>query len=148
MNKQEKIISLETAMTRSRRDEKNEDSEFYHFTDDAPRELVDLYLKDYEVRDVDYESFSDAIDVVIEVHNNLDDELTDDEIVERIYEMSSDSASVYTQTRIEYLNIWNQYEISETMREYSLDDISTACAVWYDRQVEQMAIIINDWVNE
>ena len=53
------------------------------------------------------------------------------------YETESEYASVYTDTRLSYLNNWNQDEITEKMKEYDCD-IQTACAVWYDDQVKEL----------
>lgn len=50
-------------------------------------------------------------------------------------EYSIEHASVYTGVRLSYLNPNNQQEISDTMKEYSCDDIATACAIWYDNAV-------------
>ena len=47
------------------------------------------------------------------------------------YELADNAASVYTGTRLAYLNIYNQDDISVKMKEYNCD-IATACAVWYE----------------
>lgn len=143
MTKKEKIKSLQNAMERS---ERNDHTEYTYFTDNAPEELRQLFLEHYEVRDVDYMTFSDACDIVSDIYQNSP-EITEREAEEEIYEQASDSASVYTATRLEYLNIWNQDEVAEIFKEYGCEDIATACAVWYDRQVEQASIIINQWIN-
>lgn len=143
MTRQEKIAVLAKAMTRSKRDD---ESEFYHFTDEAPEELKDLFLEHYNVDDLDYETFDRACDIVREVYDDKP-EATDDEATEEIYERASDQASVYTADRLAYLNMRNEDEVSQTMREYGMTSIADACAAWYDRQVEQAAIIIKDWVN-
>lgn len=151
MKKGDKIKSLANAMTTSVRGMTKEgqldpDGEkFYHFSGSAPEELENLYLEHYEVRDIDYETFSRACDIVSEIYEETP-EADNEKIEEGIYERASDSASVYTSTRLEYLNIWNQDEISDIMREYGTEDIATACAIWYDRQVEQATIIIKDWI--
>lgn len=145
MNKTEKVAILNTTMMQSNRRD-NPEEKYTHFTDTAPRELTDLYLENYEVRDLDYEIFSDACDLVRELYDENKD-WSDEAITDAIYDRASDSASVYTAARLAYLNIWNQDEISDTMREYNTDDIATACAIWYDRQIEQAAIIIKDWIN-
>lgn len=46
-----------------------------------------------------------------------------------------------------WFGMQDSYDISAIMGEYGEDSISTACAIWYDRQVEQAAIIIKDWIN-
>ncbi len=134
-------------MTSSKRDD---GTVFNHFSDTAPEELENLFLEHYEVRDMDYEIFGQALDIVSEVYSRertttMDKE--DDKITEEIYEASSEQASVYTSDRLEYLNMWNEDEISEIMREYSEHSIATACAIWYDKQIGQAAIIIKDWIN-
>jgi len=56
-------------------------------------------------------------------------------------------ASIYTQTRLEYLNQWNQDEITDILKDYSCD-IQTACAIWYDRQVEEAITKLIEWLQE
>lgn len=73
--------------------------------------------------------------------------VSDNEVTDEIYEGASDSASVYTNERLAYLNNQNESDISDVMSEYGEHSIANACAIWYDRQVEQAAIIIKDWVN-
>jgi hypothetical protein len=142
MTKQEKIKALETAMTVSKR---ADESEYTHFTDEAPEELKDLFLTHYEVRDIDYITFSRACDIVSEIYADKP-EISKDDAEEDIYERASDSASPYNATRLEYLNIWNQDEVADYVRDLNVD-ISTAAAYWYDKQIEQSAVLINEWVN-
>ena len=59
-------------------------------------------------------------------------------------EIADGSASVYTSERLAYLYPINQQEISDIMREYSLGDIATACAVWYDSMVAHACRAIID----
>lgn len=148
MTIEEKLELLSNSMTRSKRDD---DTEYYHFTDNAPEELKDLYLENYEVRDIDYQIFSTAIDHIIETNNYLDasgdkfDRLA--ALSNEIDEGSSEFASVYTSDRLAYLNIWNQDEVTEMLKNYGLDDIATACAVWYDEQVLHAArLIVQEYI--
>ncbi len=148
MNKEQKIASLANAMTCKTRDD---GTEFYCFTDEAPQELRDLFLEHYTIRDVDYETFSDACRVIEEVygeHTDKDGRFNDIDIEEAIYERSGDRASVYTSERLGYLNMWNEYEVSDIMSEYSAKSIANACAIWYDKQVEEQAMIIKNWIEE
>lgn len=145
MEKKEKIAVLGKCMTRSTRDD---GTTFYHFTDEAPEELKKLYLEHYDVRDIDYETFSRACDLVSDCYNDNEQEKDGlDFVTDMIYERASDSASVMTYDRLQYLDNWNESDISEIMREYDMRSIADACAVWYDRQVEQAAIIISEWIN-
>ncbi len=140
----QKIAFLNTAMTVSKRED---NTEFTHFSDTAPESLTDLFLKHYEVRDQDYEMFSTACEIVHEIHNDSESMNLGD-IEENIYEHCSDIASPYNSDRLAYLNIWNDEEIADIFKQYNCTTISQACGIWYDNQVEQMAIIINEWVNE
>lgn len=144
MTKQEKIAAIGAAMTTSKRAYEPHDA-FYHFTYSAPRELIELYLKHWEVRDLDYETFSRACDIVSEIYAEKP-EITQDDATDDIYERASDSANVYNDVRLGYLTIWNQDEIGDYVRDLHCD-VATAAAYWYDKQVEQQAIIINDWIN-
>jgi hypothetical protein len=139
MTKKEKIAALKSAMTSSKRDD---GTMFNHFTDGAPIELIGLFLKHYEVKDFDYQTFYVAIDMLIDIY---DDDVKD--IEDAICERSSERASVYTNGRLAYLNANNQDEVSDIMREYTTKDIADACAIWYDKRIEEMAMIINEWVD-
>ncbi len=141
MTKKEKIAVLEKAMTVSKRDD---GSTWTHFTEEAPEELKDLFLEHYNVRELDYDTFSEACDVVSEVYADMP-KATDDQATEAIYERSSDRASYYNDDRLEYVTIWNQDEVADIVRESGCD-VATAGAIWYDRQVEQASIIIKDWI--
>lgn len=149
MTKLEKIAVLSDAMTQSKRED---GTEFYHFTDKAPEELKSLYLEHYNVAELDYETFSQACDIVSEIYKEFKgtEKVGGDiegDIIDEIYERSSDSASVYTSVRLGYLNNQNESDISDYMKEYGVHSIAETCAIWYDKQVEQQALIIKDWIN-
>lgn len=146
MTKDEKIKALATAMTESERDGNEEDT-YIHFTDEASEELKDIYLEHYEVRDIDYETFSRACDIVREVYDENPD-ADGDKAAEVIYEKAPESANPYTAERLSYLNIWNEQEIADQVHELGGVSIADACAVWYDKQVEEAAILISNWIND
>lgn len=139
MTKIQKISALDNAMKQSERDDK---TKFYHFTDSASEELKNLYLEHYEVRDGDYERFSTACDTMSELYAEKPEDID-----EAIYERASDCASYYTADRLAILDIWNQDEISDNVRQMDVD-ISEAAAIWYDKEVENMCFIIKNWVEE
>lgn len=85
--------------------------------------------------ELDYEIMADACGIVT---NDITLPEAD------FYELANDSASVYTGTRLSYLNISNQEEISEKAKEYGCD-IATACAVWYDEQVATACELLRDY---
>jgi hypothetical protein len=151
MTKSQKINALAKAMRQSVRGAAKdgmldpEGEKYYHFTDEAPKELQDIFIEHYEVRDVDYETFSAACDIVFDIYTS-EPTISKEEAEDDIYESASDSASVYTGERLSYLNVWNQDEVAEIVREHECD-IATGAAIWYDKQVEQEAILINEWVH-
>lgn len=119
---------------------------FSHFTDDAPESLKQLFLEHYEVADLDYQTFGEACELVSEIYADEPD-ANAKKVEEMVYERSGDRASYYTSDRLAYLSPSNEGEISDIMRDYGMHSISEACAAWYDKQVEQQAILIKDWVN-
>ena len=62
-----------------------------------------------------------------------------------LYELSLDSASVYTATRIGYINLQNQDEISEAVKLHDCD-MQTSAAVWYDGKVAIACEMLRDYV--
>lgn len=148
MAKKEKIGVLSIAMA-SRLSHDGNSTQWY-FTDggkdsfEAIKELKDLFLEHYSVRDIDYRIFSEALDMLEDIYAS---QTKGKNFVEnQIYARSSDRASVYTGTRLEYLSAWNEDEVSKVMTTMALSSIAEACAIWYDKQVEQAAIIINKWI--
>ena len=132
MNKEQKKESLSKAMTLSTR--QNTGESYYHFSDTAPKELVNIFLEHFEVREVDYNIFSNACDTMTEIYASLDNsEDREDVIDDKIYEYG-EHASPYTSVRLGYLNVWNQDEITDKVKEYDCD-IENACAFWYDEKV-------------
>lgn len=90
--------------------------------------------------DLSYAIVADACSLIADTELEDLNEDTDDIFYE------NESASVYTDERLGYLNMNNQYEISEKMKDLSLDDISTACAVWYDDMVRSVALELRDYI--
>lgn len=131
-------MAVTCAMTQGIREK--EDKTFYYFTETAPQELRDLFLENYEVNDLDYEIFSKACDIIAEMSVS---ELESDEASDAIQER--ESASVYTFDRLQYLDNSNQHEISEFCQNYKVD-IATACAIWYDEQVQNACGLIREYI--
>lgn len=134
----ERYESVCSAFVQKKRDD---GTEFYCFADNAPEELKDLFLEHYEVRDQDYEIMYDASSEI------EDTELADiikEDGNELFYEI--ESASVYNADRLSYLNIWNDDEISGIFKEYLCESISQACAMWYDRQVEEACNLLREYI--
>jgi len=133
MNKKQKFEYVAKAMTQS---EREDGTEFYHFTDEAPEEFVDLFLSHYEVRDLDYEIWNDACIWISE--RDYKAFIKDD------FEYNDMSfASVYNADRLAYLNVWNEDEIADYTKQ-GYGNISVACAYWYDNQVENAIYFIRN----
>ena len=144
MPKEEKLKSLETAMDKSKRDD---GTEFYHFTSTAPESLRGVFVEHFAGGDVFYDIFDTACSMLVDIYNDESQETDGCEFIEEaIEERATDSASVYTSVRLEYLDSENQEEISEDVQGLEVS-IADACGYWYDRQVEQAAMIINQWLN-
>lgn len=87
-----------------------------------------MYENDQHDFELDYDIMDDALMFLSEI------ELKDLSPDIDIYEYDNEFASIYTATRLSYLNVWTQDEISEKQKEFECD-IAEACAVWYNEQV-------------
>lgn len=121
--------------------------EFYCRKDDLPKDIENA------VRDVVFKIDENCheLDLAYKILNNAIGDLceVDYEDLEN-FEPTEDYpeyASVYTAERLSYLNAYNQYEIAEKLKEYSCDDIATACAIWYDEQVRQALEGLMEFIN-
>jgi hypothetical protein len=90
------------------------------------RELVFQMDEDVSNLDLTYLIMSDAADAVAGA-------CTTREEVERLdaHEASINTASVYTSEQHGYLNAYNSHEIAEIAKEYEVDSIGIAAAIWY-----------------
>lgn len=142
MTKEEKIASLAHAMTTKKRPD---ETTFTCFSDTAPEELKNLFLDHYAVRDIEYMIFADACDIMdtlLQVNNHRVDEIDT-----LIHDDTEDSASPMTADRLGYLYNWNQDEITKYVQTRKID-IATACAFWYDDQVQNACFIIKNWIQQ
>ena len=130
MNKKDYKILVDCLETRKR----DNGDEFICRKDGTPEHIISImqdvmYANDNHNFDLDYKIMNDALMELSEI------EFADLAEYE-VHESESEYASVYTGERLSYMNMWNQDEISEVMKEYSTEDIATACAIWYDNQVK------------
>jgi|TARA_R100001530_G_scaffold1410_2_gene2566 hypothetical protein len=110
----------------------NEKNPYYSQMKDIQRELADKF------REIDYEIMDSACMVLSDVEDKALEEAD-------TYELSNDTASVYNNTRLSYMDIWNQDEVSDIVKELDCD-ISTACAVWYEQEVARACEMLRSWV--
>ncbi len=123
------IEMLQCAMTCSERDT---GEHYFHFTDDVDKNLLDMFLENYNVFNLDYEIFSKAIDTIVEAFEDCNGK----DLQGYIQENYTEHASIITYERLQYLNNYNDDEIASIMREYDLATVSVGCAYWYDNQVQ------------
>lgn len=94
-----------------------------------------MYAMDGEITtlDLQYEIMASAL-------SSMSDNIKYEQITGEDFEpmREDEHASVYTSTRLSYLNNRNDEEISDIMKEYSCENISTACAIWYDNTVNHV----------
>lgn len=115
--------------------------------DELPKEFHDA-IRDVQFElnnetgtfELDYNIMARACDILADNCDTIDALKKAD-----MYELSTDSASVYTSTRLGYITNQNQDEISEKMKEFDCD-IQTAAAVWYDAQVASACEKLRDYI--
>ena len=94
------------------------------------------------VHDISYEITAKACGII----GDLTPEEIEEDNDDHFYEM--ETASVWNSDRLSYLNVNNEQEIADKMKELSLDSISTACAVWYDDQVRSVVLSLIDYIKK
>jgi len=132
---------VQNAMETKERTPGDESTRFYCFKDNASQAIKDIFMDNYEIRDLDYQIFSDACDFFC---NYTIEELKDDDKDNVINEY--ESASIYITDRLAYLNVYNENEIADTMDEYGGESISQACAYWYDEQVRNAIRLLAEYI--
>lgn len=140
MTKNEMLAELENAYTSKQKGDDtililNEQSPLYELVRDVQYHLNE----NTGTFELDYSIMSDACTAMSE----LDEDTLEDMDP---YELSMDTASVYTATQLSWLNINNQSEIADIVREHETD-IGTACAVWYEQQVATACEMLRDMIN-
>jgi hypothetical protein len=143
MNKQQKYDAVVNAMTTRQRGDK----EIYTLKEDTAPEVAkalrDIMYDTGEPLDLAYEMLNSAVYVISDIELS---ELENGNAEDRLNEI--ESASVYTGVRLSYLNNANQADISAIMKDYSLDDIATACAVYYDEKVREMITALATFITK
>lgn len=145
MNQKEKLALLGSAYVTKKVDDAREQIRIMN--DALPADFIEGIKKvqftlneETSTFELDYEIMSDACSLITDNCNDIQ-ELQDADF----YELSSDSASVYTATRLSYLTIQTQDEVSEISKEYECD-IATAAAVWYDQKVASVCGLLREFI--
>lgn len=111
------------------------------------RDELDEATKDamHEIQrnlDVDFDTSYDIMATACAIIDGLTleasgrDSLLDDDMLD-LYAEADGSASYYTSSRLAYLTPNNEDEISSLVKDEAIESIATACAVWYDRKVQE-----------
>jgi hypothetical protein len=139
----EKINLIGKAYTTKKVDDDRE--LIYIHNEEQPKEFQEA-IKDIQFNlneetgnfELDYEIMANACD---NISIYTPEELEEVNFNEDTY------ASPYTATRLSYLNINNQEEISTICRGYGID-IQAACADWYDEKVVRACDMLRDYILE
>lgn len=143
MNSKEKLELLSSAyVTKKVEDERERITVLSDaLPEEAHKAILDIQFKLNEETgtfELDYEIMSDACGIVADTDMS---ELSEADFYE------NECSSVYTATRLSYINLNNQSDISEIGREYGVD-IAEAAAHWYDEKVIRACEMLRDWVLE
>lgn len=119
---------------------RDNDQVFYFIKPDTQKDIKDFLLEIVYNQnvggssDLSYEIIASAVDLLDEDTIETEEDYID-----------NDSASVYTYDRLQYLNINNQDEITEVLKEFETD-IQNACAYWYDGEVKNVYYQLKDYI--
>lgn len=111
--------------------------EFVCFTDEimAKNKLApDFYV--YEVLSDTLHNIDCKEDTRYEIVSRAWDIITEFESLDQEYEPQDTEASVYHNVRFNYLCVDNHDDITDRVKSMGVD-ISDACAMWFDEQVDQ-----------
>lgn len=109
------------------------DKEIYVFSDEVNDEVKKM------IQNIMYDNIEN-FDLAYEVAGKACEYIANTPL-EKLQEANTyeaEHASVYTATRLSYLNVQNQYDITEVLKECECD-IQEACAIWFDRAVQVIA---------
>lgn len=109
------------------------EKEIYVFSDqvnDEVKEVIqDIMYDNIRNFDLSYEVAGKACEYIASIPF---------EELQKVDIQEAEHASVYIATRLSYLNLNNQYDITEVLKECGCD-IQEACAIWFDRAVQVIA---------
>lgn len=129
----ETLVNCMTTKTRENGDE------FYVIKESTPKHITDfvhdfMYKMDGSIAtlDLQYEIMQAALSWL---SDSVEYEQITGDNTDAMY--GAEHASIYTGARLSYLNPLNDNAIADIVKENICDDISTACAIWYDQAVNE-----------
>lgn len=135
MNKQEKLELIGSAFVTLKRADGTEFELYTYGLNDEVRDKLSEIQQVLDVGlDASYEIMSEACDIV----GNLEIEVIEGGNLD-LYSDCDAAASVYTAVQLSYLNVNNENEISDLMKELSFTSIALACSYWHTQKVQEAA---------
>lgn len=93
--------------------------------------------------ELSYEIMADACQIISE--KTLDELISDDC---DFFADADSRANVYTAVQLSYLNIKNEAEISDLMKDEAITSIAQACSIWYSQKVVEACEALRDYINQ
>ena len=89
--------------------------------------------------ELSYEIMAEACSIINELDMN--------ELSEADFFAEADSrANVYTYTQLSYLNVKNEAEISDLIKDEAITSIAQACSIWYSQKVSEACQALSDYI--
>ncbi len=136
MTKNERLQAVIDAFETSKKDNGDEyETVSSTIPEEAQKAVRDIVFEiDQEGADFEtaYEIVSRACTEIMDNEGAIEESEAKDEI-EGFEEWGDNSASVYTETRLGYLNMYNQDDITSKVKDFGCA-IQEACAYWYDEK--------------
>ena len=113
--------------------------------DSVPSDIKDVLLdiqRNLDVGfDLSYEIVSEACDILSEMGiEKINTDETD------FFAEADSRANVYTAVQLSYLNLHNESEISELMKDESITSIAQACSIWHSHKVAEACQALTDYI--
>lgn len=141
MNKTTEQEARRVAVAGAMKGQERGNDTIYIYRDELDEKTKDAMQTIQYALDVDFDTSYDIMNSACNIIDGLTleksgrDSLLDEDMLD-LYAEVDGSASVYTATRLAYLKNDNEDEITRLVKDEGIDSIATACAVWYDRKVQ------------
>ena len=149
MTKQEKLDAIGSAYESKKvSDERKEIQIISEKCPQEVKEVIQLLQRGLEVSfEQSYDIMADACYILSEktlTGRDRGDSLTGDDLD---FMADADSnANVYTAVQLSYLNINNEAEISDLMKDESITSIAQACNAWYIQKVAEACEALKEYI--
>lgn len=128
---------------------RNDGTEYYAIAENCDEKLKNIYLSmiyDDNIGGTNDLSYRLIYDATAFFSNEITGDETKEEMLEAL-ENYQDFAPIWNSERLEMLNVNNEQDIADIMKEYEIENVSTACAVWYENTIKSIVnTIIDEYV--